>query len=86
MAGAESNGAPLPPASVVDAIAAAACRFAPPLLTAHSLVQVVVHSDSNLCIQTLTQWAEGWEQKGWVKGDGKQPKVMHLQVSLHAPA
>ena len=34
--------------------------------------QVVVHSDSSLCIQTLTEWAPGWEKKGWRKADGKK--------------
>lgn len=27
--------------------------------------EVTVYSDSNLCVQTLTQWAPTWERKGW---------------------
>ena len=31
---------------------------------------VTVHSDSRLCIDTITKWAPGWERKGWKrKGD-----------------
>ncbi len=32
--------------------------------------RVTVHSDSRLCIDTITKWAPGWERKGWKrKGD-----------------
>lgn len=32
--------------------------------------EVTVHSDSRLCVNTITQWAPGWEKKGWKrKGD-----------------
>lgn len=32
--------------------------------------EVTVHSDSRLCVNTITQWAPGWERKGWKrKGD-----------------
>ena len=31
---------------------------------------VVVYTDSRLCVDTITQWAPGWERKGWKrKGD-----------------
>lgn len=32
--------------------------------------EVVVYSDSRLCVDTITKWAPGWERKGWKrKGD-----------------
>ncbi|MSP90866.1 MAG: ribonuclease HI [Myxococcales bacterium] len=31
----------------------------------------VLYSDSDLCIKTLTQWARGWEARGWRKKDGE---------------
>jgi len=32
--------------------------------------EVVVYTDSRLCVDTITQWAPGWERKGWKrKGD-----------------
>jgi len=32
--------------------------------------EVTVHSDSRLCIDTITKWAPSWERKGWKrKGD-----------------
>jgi len=31
---------------------------------------VTVYSDSQLCVNTITKWASGWEKKGWKrKGD-----------------
>ena len=32
--------------------------------------EVTVHSDSRLCVNTITKWAPNWEKKGWKrKGD-----------------
>ena len=32
--------------------------------------RVTVHSDSRLCVNTITQWAPKWERNGWKrKGD-----------------
>ena len=32
--------------------------------------EVVVYTDSKLCLDTITKWAPGWERKGWKrKGD-----------------
>ena len=33
-----------------------------------------VYSDSAYAVNTLTNWMYGWEQNGWVKGDGKRPE------------
>lgn len=32
--------------------------------------QETVYSDSNLCVQTINQWAAGWEKRGWRRKDG----------------
>lgn len=32
--------------------------------------QVTVHSDSELCVKTLNEWAAGWEQRGWRRKSG----------------
>lgn len=31
---------------------------------------VVVHTDSRLAVDTLTQWAAGWERRGWTRKSG----------------
>jgi ribonuclease HI len=33
--------------------------------------KATLYSDSNLCVQTLTTWAAGWEKRGWKKKDGE---------------
>ena len=32
-----------------------------------------IYSDSNLCVRTLNEWAEGWERNGWKRGAKKEP-------------
>jgi len=32
--------------------------------------KVTVYSDSQLCVNTVTQWAEGWEKRGWKRKTG----------------
>lgn len=32
--------------------------------------RVRVHSDSNLCVQTVNQWAPGWARRGWKRKGG----------------
>jgi ribonuclease HI len=31
---------------------------------------VVIHSDSDLCVKTITTWARGWERRGWRRKGG----------------
>ncbi len=31
---------------------------------------VTLYSDSNLCVQTINQWAAGWKRKGWKRKTG----------------
>jgi ribonuclease HI len=44
------------------------------LITAFQMLpadaQVTVHSDSELCVKTLNEWAAGWEKRGWRRKSG----------------
>lgn len=31
---------------------------------------VTVHSDSQLCVKTINEWAAGWEKRGWKRKTG----------------
>lgn len=39
---------------------------------------VTILTDSELCVNTLTKWARGWQRKGWKKADGKPVKNQEL--------
>lgn len=45
--------------------------------------EVTVHSDSRLCIDTITKWAPNWERKGW-KRKGEPLKNLDLVKDLLA--
>ncbi len=32
--------------------------------------EITVHSDSQLCVNTINQWAAGWERRGWKRKSG----------------
>ena len=32
--------------------------------------KVTIHSDSQLCVNTVNQWAAGWERRGWKRKTG----------------
>ena len=32
--------------------------------------RVTVHSDSELCVKTINEWAAGWESRGWRRKTG----------------
>ena len=32
--------------------------------------EVTVYSDSQLCVRTVNEWAEGWERRGWKRKSG----------------
>ncbi len=32
--------------------------------------EITVHSDSQICVNTINQWAEGWERRGWRRKSG----------------
>ena len=44
------------------------------LITAFQMLpesaEITVHSDSELCVKTLNDWAAGWEQRGWRRKSG----------------
>jgi ribonuclease HI len=46
---------------------------------------VDVYSDSSLVVQTLTQWAAGWERRGW-KRSGGEVKNLDLVQEAYALA
>ncbi len=43
---------------------------------------LVVHTDSELMINSLTKWLNGWKAKGWKKADGQPVKNIDLLKSL----
>ena len=43
--------------------------------------EVTVHTDSRLCVDTITKWAPGWERKGW-KRKGAPLKNLDLVKEL----
>ncbi len=32
--------------------------------------ELTIHSDSQLCVNTVNQWAAGWEKRGWKRKSG----------------
>ena len=43
---------------------------------------VTVYTDSQLCVDTLTKWALGWEKKGWKKKGGPIKNLELVQEAL----
>lgn len=46
-------------------------------------VEVTLHTDSRLCVDTITKWAPGWERNGW-KRKGGEIKNLELVKELLA--
>ena len=46
---------------------------------------LVAHSDSQLCVKTINEWAVGWEKRGW-KRKGGPIKNLDLVQELYALA
>ncbi len=44
--------------------------------------EVAVHTDSRLCVDTITKWAPGWERKGWKKKSGPIKNLELVQELL----
>lgn len=42
----------------------AACRIVP------RGTRAILYTDSQLCVRTFTEWARGWEARGWKRKDG----------------
>ena len=44
------------------------------LIEAYSVIpeesNITIYSDSNLCVQTINEWAKCWEAKGWKRKSG----------------
>lgn len=50
--------------------------------------QVSIHTDSQLCIDSITKWMFGWANKGWKKADGQPVKnqdILRLIYELYSP-
>lgn len=47
--------------------------------------QVTIYSDSQLCVNTVNQWAAGWEARGW-KRKGGPIKNLELVKKLYSLA
>lgn len=43
--------------------------------------ECVIHSDSQLCVNTLTTWARSWEAKGWRKDRGEIKNLDVVQLA-----
>lgn len=44
--------------------------------------RVTVHTDSRLCVDTITKWAPNWEKKGWTKKGGPIKNLELVQELL----
>ncbi len=53
------------------------CALVPPQQTA------ILYTDSRLCVQSINEWAKGWEQRGW-KRKGGAIKNLDLVQELYA--
>jgi ribonuclease HI len=40
---------------------------------------VTVHSDSQLCVKTVNEWAPGWEKRGWRRKSGPIANLAMVQ-------
>ena len=47
--------------------------------------ELVVYSDSQLCVNTINEWAPGWEKRGWKRKAGPI-KNLDLVKELYALA
>jgi len=41
--------------------------------------EVTVHSDSQLCVKTVNEWAAGWEKRGWRRKSGPIANLAQVQ-------
>ena len=53
------------------------------LITAYELLPadaaITVHSDSDLCVKTVNEWAAGWERRGWKRKTGPIANLERVQ-------
>jgi ribonuclease HI len=45
-------------------------------------IEVVLYTDSNLLLKSMTIWIKGWKRRGWKKSDGDPVKNKELLVQL----
>jgi ribonuclease HI len=41
--------------------------------------EIAVYSDSQLCVRTINEWAEGWERRGWKRKGGAIANLEQVQ-------
>jgi len=44
--------------------------------------EVAVHTDSRLCVDTITKWAPSWERRGWKKKGGEIKNLARVKQLL----
>lgn len=44
--------------------------------------KLIIYSDSQYVINTITKWYKGWKARGWKKSDGKKPLNLDLLCHL----
>jgi ribonuclease HI len=44
--------------------------------------EVTIHTDSRLCVDTITKWAPNWERKGWTKKGGEIKNLERVKKLL----
>jgi ribonuclease HI len=44
----------------------------------------VVYSDSRLAVQTITEWAQGWEARGWRRKSGRVENLDLVKTAYYA--
>lgn len=47
--------------------------------------EITVYSDSNLCVQSINEWAAGWKRRGWTRKTGpiKNVELVRELYELH---
>lgn len=45
--------------------------------------QIVIVSDSQYLINSITKWAKGWEKNNWIKSDGKPVQNLELIKKIY---
>ena len=43
---------------------------------------LIIHTDSNYCIKTMTSYLYAWKKRGWLKANGKEPLNLDLICKL----
>ena len=47
-------------------------------------IPVIVYADSKLTVSTVTEWAEGWERRGWKRKGGPVENLDLVKTAYYA--